>query len=162
MSLREQQAALLAALVADGPVPAGWDTERVRATALALARKRAQSIGRSWPALRELLSEDFEARCAAYARTQPLPQHAGSLADGRLFVRWLEEQGTALSDAVRRQALAVDQRFFTHHPGWPARRWPSLRLCWLPQAQRWLVALHVPGWRAHQVQVRWPQGWPHP
>ena len=162
MSLRDQQAALLAALVANGPVPPGWNAERVHAMARSLMQKRARGIGRSWPTLKALLGDDFDARCAAYARVQPLPQHGGPLADGRLLARWLERQGLPLSDAVRRQALAVDQRFFTHHPAWPARRWPSLRLCWLPQAQSWLLALHVPGWLDHQVQVRWPHGWPHP
>ncbi len=45
--LAADQAALLAALVAGGPVPAGFDTAGVRAASAALAAKRARLAQRA-------------------------------------------------------------------------------------------------------------------
>jgi hypothetical protein len=83
--LAAEQAALVRALVDGGPVPAGFDQERVRATAAALARKRAREVARAWPALAAELGDDFTARFLADAARRPPPAKGGALADGLAF-----------------------------------------------------------------------------
>lgn len=50
-TLTARQAALVAALVAGGPDPAGFDPVRLDATRRALLRKRAGDAARHWPVL---------------------------------------------------------------------------------------------------------------
>jgi hypothetical protein len=83
--LADEQAALVRALVDGGPVPAGFDPDRVRATAAALARKRAREVARAWPALAAELGDDFTARFLADAARRPPPARGGALADGLAF-----------------------------------------------------------------------------
>ena len=45
--LAAEQAALVRALVDGGPVPGGFDPDRVRATSAALAGKRAREVARA-------------------------------------------------------------------------------------------------------------------
>jgi hypothetical protein len=153
MSLREQQAALMAALAGHGPILAGWDAERVQAMAQALAHKRARSVCLAWPSLKDLLGDEFDARFKAYAAEQALPQHGGATADGRLFARWLVHCGVALSDAVQRQALSIDLRFAVTPEGWRARRGLRVGAAWLPEARQWMLALQLPGLRALSLHL---------
>lgn len=154
MSLGEQQAALLAALNGHGPIDAGWDADRVRATALALAHKRARSVARSWPSLKAMLSDDFAACFERYAFLRAMPQQGGPLADGRAFASWLAPFND-WSDAVRRQALQVDLRHRQYADGLHERRGPSMRAAWLPGARSWLLALRCPGLGEHHLCLRW-------
>ncbi|MET0832681.1 MAG: hypothetical protein ABWZ62_01795, partial [Actinomycetota bacterium] len=71
--LAGQQADLVRALVGGGPVPGGFDPERVRATSAALARKRAREVARAWPVLAAELGEAFTGRFLAYAAGRPPP-----------------------------------------------------------------------------------------
>ena len=56
-----RQAELVAALVADGPDPDGFDPDRLAATRRALLRKRAGEAAKVWP----LLAGSFEEKWPA-------------------------------------------------------------------------------------------------
>jgi hypothetical protein len=103
--LGARQAALLRALVAGGAVPAGFDPERVAATAAALARKRAREVARQWPALAYQLGEDFGSRFGAYAAANPRPA-GGALADGLAFARTLQRAGMLPGEARAERLMA--------------------------------------------------------
>jgi hypothetical protein len=142
-TLGQRQAALMAALAGAAPVPAGFDASRVRAAAAALVSKRARCVAQAWPSLRIALGERFQQVFAAYASVTPLPAQGGPLADGRCFVRHLGA-AHALPDAVLQQALLVDAGHVASPDGLARRRWPCLRIGWLPQSRRLLVALGGP------------------
>lgn len=129
-SLADQQAALVAALTGNGPIPPGFDAQRVQAAAGALAAKRARAVVQAWPGLRTLLGSGLRVRFDAYAARVPLPELGGPLADGRAFVRALRAQ-MALTDDVRLQALAVDQRWRVTRRGLVRRRVPRVGFAWL-------------------------------
>jgi hypothetical protein len=103
--LGAQQAALVRALVAGAAVPAGFDPERVAATATALARKRAREVARQWPALAYQLGEDFGSRFGAYAAANPRPA-GGALADGLAFARTLARAGQLAGEARAERLIA--------------------------------------------------------
>ncbi|MES2889767.1 MAG: hypothetical protein V4739_17365 [Pseudomonadota bacterium] len=157
MSLREQQAALMAALSGQGPMAAGWDADRVRATAVALVHKRSRSVARTWPSLKAMLVDDYVACFARYASQHPLPREGGALADGRAFARWLAPLND-WSDAVHRQALQVDLHHAQDAAGLRVRRGPSVRLAWLPGARCWLLGMRWPGWGEREFSLRWVRG----
>ncbi|GAA4597552.1 hypothetical protein GCM10023194_72690 [Planotetraspora phitsanulokensis] len=90
-SLRASQAALLAALVAGGGVPDGFDRERVRIQAHSLVAKRRGLVARRRPDLVMSLGPDFAGKFAAYAAGRPKPA-GGSQADARSFAEWLGAQ----------------------------------------------------------------------
>jgi len=139
-SLAEQQAALVAALTGQGPLPAGFDAARVRAAADALAFKRARAVAQAWPSVRAMLGADFRASFAACAASAPLPQHGGPLADGRRFVRYVAAR-VPLTDDIKLQALSIDLRYRQTAAGLLRRRGPHLRAVWLSQARCVVVAI---------------------
>ncbi len=69
--LAARQAALVAALVADGPVPAGFDPERLAVARRALVRKRAGAAAVRWPLLAPALGPDWPAAVAASVEGRP-------------------------------------------------------------------------------------------
>ncbi|MGF7238136.1 MAG: DUF692 family multinuclear iron-containing protein [Frankia sp.] len=79
-SLTQRQEALVRALVADGPGPAGMAADRVAATRDALLRKRTAEVAAVWPALST--TGGFADRFAAFASGR-VP--AGPWADGLAF-----------------------------------------------------------------------------
>ncbi|WP_131787100.1 hypothetical protein [Protofrankia symbiont of Coriaria ruscifolia] len=111
--LRQAQGDLVRALVGAGPLPAGFDAERVGVTRIALLNKRADAVARAWPALSCL--PDFRSRFTAFADDRP---PAGARADGVAFARAVhsdlgrdaraEQLVAAL--ARRRLAIAADRR----------------------------------------------------
>jgi hypothetical protein len=105
--LAGEQAALVRALVGGGPVPGGFDPDRVRATSDALARKRAREVARAWPALAAELGEGLTARFLADAARRPPPARGGALADGLAFARALARQGRLSGDARVEAMLAA-------------------------------------------------------
>jgi hypothetical protein len=105
--LAAEQAALVRALVAGGPVPDGFDPGRVRATAAALAGKRAREVARAWPALAADLGEAFTDRFVAFAAGRPPPASGGALADGLAFARHLARRGRLSGDARVEVLLAA-------------------------------------------------------
>lgn len=109
--LADQQAALVRALVAGGPVPGGFDPTRVAATVGALARKRAREVAKAWPALAYQLGEEFTDRFLAYAAASPR-RGRGALADGLAFADTLERTGE-LSGQARVERLMAQARLAT-------------------------------------------------
>ena len=105
--LAAEQAALVRALVGGGPVPGGFDPGRVRATAAALARKRAREVARAWPALAAELGGEFTARFLADAARRPPPARGGALADGLAFADALARRGRLPPGARVERLLAA-------------------------------------------------------
>ncbi|QDY11830.1 hypothetical protein FJK98_22910 [Micromonospora sp. HM134] len=85
-----RQAALVAALVAGAPLPAGFATDRVDAARRALLRKRAGEVARHWPLLAASLGDAWPATFADWAAGRPT---AGSLRDGWDLARALRDRG---------------------------------------------------------------------
>src|ERR1051325_9108891 len=123
-----KQAELMRALVADGPIPAGFDEVRVRIAARSLINKRRNAVARVWPRLVKALGDAYVESFTAYATANPLPECPFPIADGRAFIRWLESRQT-LSDAARIEAFAFDAHFIVTPRGLYRRR--GLLLTWL-------------------------------
>ena len=134
--LAGQQADLVRALVGGGPVPGGFDPERVRATSAALARKRAREVARAWPVLAADLGEDFAGRFVADAARRPAPARGGALADGLAFARALARQGR-LSPNARVEAMLAAATLSSR----PAR----LGLALAGPPRRLVVTVRAPG-----------------
>ncbi|MGC0420214.1 hypothetical protein [Embleya sp. AB8] len=119
MSARErlarQQGELLAALVAGGPVPAGFDAERVRVQARALAAKRRDSAVRAVPELASALGTRWPGEFMAWAPVHPKPATGGTHADVQAFVDHLRARGTL--------PVALARALVTHTP----TAWDRLR-----------------------------------
>ncbi|WP_020549423.1 hypothetical protein [Streptomyces scabrisporus] len=105
MSARErlarQQSELLAALVAGGPTPAGFDPQRIRAQARALAAKRRDSALRAVPELASALGPRWPGEFMTWALVHPKPADGGTRADVHAFAAHLWERGalpTALAE----------------------------------------------------------------
>ncbi|CAM5614580.1 hypothetical protein SAVIM338S_05687 [Streptomyces avidinii] len=97
------QAALLSALVAGTPVPEGFDRQRVRVQARALAAKRAGVVARLAPELREILGgeEPYREAFLGYARHRPLT--AGYRRDALDFAEHLLIRDLPADPAARRR-----------------------------------------------------------
>jgi hypothetical protein len=78
-TLAARQAALVAALVAGGPVPAGFDERLVGVAERSLRRKRAAEVAAAWPLLAAGLGDQWADRFSRWARGRP-PR--GALRDG--------------------------------------------------------------------------------
>jgi hypothetical protein len=88
--LAGRQAALLAALVDGGPVPAGFDAGRVRAEAEALAAKRVRVLGRIVAGMCDAAGEPvppgLDARLRDWVRAHPRRTGTGFHDDARAFL----------------------------------------------------------------------------
>jgi hypothetical protein len=128
MSARERlaraQAELARALGQAGPVPEGFDAERVRAAADALLSKRRRRVQRAWPRLAGALGEDFRARFDAWAREHPLEAEGSPLADGRRFA------GALLATEAFPPEAREELRAFERRRGWVHRARVALRRTW--------------------------------
>ncbi|MFJ3877475.1 DUF692 domain-containing protein [Streptomyces sp. NPDC090077] len=100
------QAALLSALVAGTPVPEGFDRQRVRVQARALAAKRASVVAKVAPELPELLGGRAAYREAflGYARGRPMT--AGYRRDALDFAEHLLVRDLPADPAARRRLTA--------------------------------------------------------
>jgi hypothetical protein len=89
------QRALLESLVAGAPPPPGFDRERIRVQAEALAAKRARSVAHRRPDLVERIERRggrYREVFAAYAAARPKPPGGGT-ADAESFADWLRGTG---------------------------------------------------------------------
>jgi hypothetical protein len=82
MSLAEDQEDLVAALVAGGPVPPGFDAVLVAAAREALLRKRSGEVAAVWPWLAASLGPQWTVEFGRWAAGRP-PN--GALRDGLDF-----------------------------------------------------------------------------
>ncbi|MEV0429123.1 hypothetical protein [Micromonospora sp. NPDC050495] len=89
--LAARQAQLVAALVAGGPLPPGFDPAPVEAARRALLRKRAGDVARHWPLLAAGLGAGWSGRFVEWAAGRPTN---GSLRDGWDLARELRAAGT--------------------------------------------------------------------
>jgi hypothetical protein len=123
-ALARRQADLVAALVAGGAVPDGFDEARVRATTDALLRKRASEVGARWPTLRAQFGPEWSTEFATWAKGRP-PR--GSWRDGWDYARHLAARGRLRAAAAR--DLAVVEATYAYDGAHPPRRRraPALR-----------------------------------
>ena len=117
MSLAEDQAALVAALVAGGGPPPGFDTARLDATRAALLRKRAGEVAAAWPVLAASLGPQWPDTFARWAAGRP---PAGARHDGLALARELAAAGR-LPAGARAELRARQRRFVWTAPmrGYP-------------------------------------------
>jgi hypothetical protein len=141
--LAAAQAELVRALVSAGPIPAGFDASRIRATARSLVNKRRQALARAWPALVHGVGDGFLERFNAFAADHPLPVSANSLADGRAFLAWLDSQ-EALNDVLRVEAMSYDVRFVETVQGVRRRRGFVLKTAKLRESGTRVLAVRLP------------------
>lgn len=87
LRLARAQNGLLAALVAGGPVPPGFDPERIRVQSRALAGKRGEVTAKVAPELPVILGKRFRPSFLAYALAHPNPGRAR--ADAMAFAQHL-------------------------------------------------------------------------
>jgi hypothetical protein len=153
--LGEQQAALMHALVEQGPVPAGFTPDRLHLAARSLVSKRREAVARVWPALAQALGGRFRERFNAFAIATSPPTEGGPLADGLAFARTLRRQ--EFSDEARLEVLRVDLRYRWCGSGLVRRRGFTLRSAWLPGERRWVVGVRLP-WLGVRL-LRVPFGW---
>ncbi|GII93183.1 hypothetical protein [Sinosporangium siamense] len=90
-ALAAAQAELLAALVAGGAVPEGFDRTRIEAQTQSLAAKRRRLVARVMPELGTALGAEFPRLFAAYAEGRPPPGRVRT--DAEHFAAWLRERG---------------------------------------------------------------------
>lgn len=122
--LAARQAALVAALVAGAPLPAGFDPARVGAARDALLRKRAGEVARHWPMLAAGLGGRWPATFADWAAGRP---GRGSLRDGWDLARELRARGEL--PALAEEELAAREARFRYRGEEPPRprRLPAVR-----------------------------------
>ncbi|MET9513771.1 DUF692 family multinuclear iron-containing protein [Streptomyces sp. NPDC002994] len=95
------QASLLSALVAGTPVPAGFDSARLRVQSRALAGKRADVVAKVAPELPDILGAAYRAAFLAYAKSRPMA--AGYRRDALDFAEHLLATGRPGDEAARKQ-----------------------------------------------------------
>jgi len=127
------------ALVADGPIPAGFDAVQVRTTARSLAAKRLHAVQQCWPELTAALGDSFVAHFGDYAKRRGIPRDGGPLADGWFFAQSLRERHIFPSAATA-ERLAVALRFVVSEHGLTPRRGLALKISWWP----FVVGVHLP------------------
>ncbi|MCU1630451.1 MAG: hypothetical protein JWP64_5400 [Pseudonocardia sp.] len=95
--LAARQAALVEALVAGGPDPAGFDVARLASTRTALLRKRAGETAKLWPLLAASHGNRWQATFAAHAAGR---EGVGALRDGWDLARALRTAGALPGSAA--------------------------------------------------------------
>jgi hypothetical protein len=105
------QTALLSALVADTPVPEGFDRGRVRLQSRALRAKRADVVAKVAPEVPEILGTGYRPAFLAYAADRPMGDAGGGggfRRDALFFVEHLlNAPAGGTTDAATREALAA-------------------------------------------------------
>jgi hypothetical protein len=121
--LAARQAELVAALVAGGPVPSGFDPGLLAVTRRALLRKRAGEAAAVWPLLAVSLGPAWSEAFSASVATRP---PAGALREGWDLALELHRRGE-LGDAA---AVELAEREVTlHRADGRRRRLPAVRRC---------------------------------
>ena len=110
--LAAQQVALAKALLDDGPVPTGFDAERVALLRGTLSHKLARSAGQAWPSLQRLLGVHFATQFAEAVASLPLAREHGPLLDGLRLAERLEVERRL--DAPTAAALASVRLRYRH------------------------------------------------
>ncbi|MFH7594007.1 DUF692 domain-containing protein [Streptomyces racemochromogenes] len=124
------QAALLSALVAGTPVPEGFDRQRVRIQARALAAKRASVVAKVAPELPGILGgpEAYRAAFLAYARLRPMA--GGYRRDALDFAEHLLIRDLPDDPAARRRLTAWWRERAGARPSGRIVRWARALVGW--------------------------------
>jgi hypothetical protein len=124
--LAERQEALVAALVAGAPDPAGFDPTRLAAARRALLRKRAGAAAREWPALAVSFGDSW---AAAFTTHHQGREPTGALRDGwdLARARRAELSGDAAAELAEREALLR----YDGNSAPRRRRFGRARLAWV-------------------------------
>jgi len=141
--LAATQAELVRALVARGPIPAGFDENRLRITARSLISKRRQALAQIWPTIVRGIGTPFVERFTTYAAEHPLPLSANTLADGRAFLAWLDGQ-QPLNDVLCIEAMSYDLRFVETPLGLRRRTGFAVKTAKLREAGQRVLAVRLP------------------
>lgn len=154
MSAREElaraQAELVRALGAGGPVPEGFDAERVRAAADSLLSKRRRQVQRAWPVLVKALGETFAGTFDAWARVNPLRGvEPDARVDGHHFAEALRAEGRLPPEAEEEQWGFELRWRLTREGELAARRGLGWKLGRV--GGRWVLGVRLPGGRV----LRW-------
>ncbi|HYH94699.1 hypothetical protein [Hyalangium sp.] len=150
--LAEAQATLVRALAQGAPVPPGFDSARVQATAETLLSKRRRWVERSWPRLVAALGESFRSRFEAWARENPMELEASALADGRRFADALLAAGEfPSSESAHEELLTFEVRFRLTEHGLVARR--GLTFKSMRTGAATLLAARLPGGRVLRLRL---------
>jgi len=142
-SLAATQAELVRALVAQGPIPTGFDQSRIRATARSLVNKRRQALEHAWPKLVRGMGDPFVERFCTFAAEHPLPASASTLADGRAYLAWLDRQHP-LNDLLRVEAMSFDVRFVDTPTGLRRRTGFVVKTAKLRESGTRVLAVRLP------------------
>jgi hypothetical protein len=119
--LAARQAAVVAALVAGGPIPSGFHADLVRATRQALLRKRAGEVAHTWPLLAASFGPQWIKTFAEWAAARP---PGGSLRDGWDFAR---SRGASLNPVASAELAVREARWRYDGVNPPRRRrFPAL------------------------------------
>lgn len=121
--LGTRQAELVAALVAGGPLPTGFDPVRIDATRVALLRKRAGLAASGWPLLAASLGAEW---FPTFSRHHNGHESGGALRDGWDLARSLRGSGS-LAPAATRELAEREAALRYDGQGAPRRR----RFAWL-------------------------------
>jgi hypothetical protein len=142
-ALAESQAKLAAAL-AGGQIPNGFDADRVKLAAQALIAKRRRVVAHLLPTVATSLGEQFVILFDAYVETEPHPPDERGIGDAAGFLRRISE--SQLIDSARIEVL-----FFRLRHGRLAAA------TWLPQKRAIAVGLRIPFAGSRVVHLRlWP------
>ncbi|OLR94977.1 hypothetical protein [Actinokineospora bangkokensis] len=93
--LAAQQSEFLRAVLADGPVPEGFDAAALRVEAGALVAKRGRVVAMIDPETAERCGDDFPALFAEYARGNPRREGSRAREDAAAFAAWVEARRPA-------------------------------------------------------------------
>ncbi|MEU4236444.1 hypothetical protein [Actinoplanes sp. NPDC026619] len=122
--LAARQAALVEALTAGKPVPAGFDGFRFEAARVALLRKRAGEVSRQWPLLAASLGARWKHTFAEWATARPTQ---GSLRDGWDLARDLRSRGELTGSAAEELAEREAAMRYDGASAPRPRRTPAMR-----------------------------------
>ncbi|MDN5860986.1 MAG: hypothetical protein L0H84_20465 [Pseudonocardia sp.] len=122
--LARRQAELVAALVANGPDPDGFDPARLAATRRALLRKRAGEAAKAWPVLAASHGGAWPAVFAAHRSGHP---PVGALRDGWDVALALRAAGRLTPEAAEELAARASDLRYDGISAPTPRRWRRLR-----------------------------------
>jgi hypothetical protein len=118
--LAEAQSELLAALLAGGPSPAGFDERLLRVEAKSLLAKRRGIVAMLNPEVVDELGDRFRPLFDEYALAHPRTSGSRAREDAADFAAWARERGDIGRSAgdgwLRRLGSAGRPRFFRRPP----------------------------------------------
>jgi hypothetical protein len=138
-----EQKELVNALVGNGPLPDGFNHERLQVCKDALVEKRKWAITKAWPLLVQSLGESFDELFAMFVAKVPWSIKGGPLADGREFARILKRTAQ-LPDAGKIQALAFDLHYTLKDGRFVDRTGPLMAVSLLKRPRRIVIGVRLP------------------